>query len=104
MEGFLICPDSATTVNYKNYQQALDYLQIQTLEGRRKDLTLTFAEAGIASGAFSDLFPKKKKAHSMETRKDYYYKETFANTSRLKNSPVLAMQEMLNQKRLIMNT
>ena len=90
--------------DYITYKKALDFLQIQTLEDRRKELTLKFAEVGIVSGALSDLFPRKKKAHCMEIRKGEYFKETFANTKRLQNSPVLAMQRMLNQKHHIMNT
>ena len=90
--------------DYRTYKQALAFLQIITLEDRRKELTLKFAEAGIVSGSLSDLFPRKHKAHCMETRKGDHIKETFANTKRLQNSPVLAMQRMLNQKHQIMNT
>ena len=90
--------------DYRTYSQALAFLQILSLEDRRKELTLKFAEAGILSGSLSDLFPRKHKAHCMETRKGDYFKETFANTKRLQNSPVLAMQRMLNQKQQIMNT
>ena len=84
--------------DYRNYNQALDFLQIQTLEDRRKELTLKFAEVGILSGALSDLFHRKRKAHTMKTRKGDYYKQTYANTMRLQNSPLLAMQRMLNRK------
>ena len=84
--------------DFRSYKQALDFLQIQTLEARRKELTLKFAEVGILSGALSDLFPRKRKAHTMKTRKGDYYKQTYANTMRLQNSPVPAMQRMLNQK------
>ena len=84
--------------DFKNYKQALSLLQIPTLQDRRKELTLRFAETGIMDGTLTDLFPKIRKRHTMETRKENVYKVTHANTSRLKNSPVITMQRMLNEE------
>ena len=84
--------------DFKNYKQALIILQIPTLQDRRKELTLRFAKTGIMDGTLTDLFPKKRKNHSMKTRKGNTYKVTHANTSRFQNSAVITMQRMLNEE------
>ena len=89
--------------NYRNYKQALTVLQIPTLQDRRKELTLRFAETGIMDGTLTDLFPKKQKRHNMETSTGTSYKVTHANTTRFQNSPVITMQGMLNEKQKDMN-
>ena len=89
--------------NYRNYKRALTVLQIPTLQDRRKELTLRFAETGIMDGTLTDLFPRKQKRHNMETRTGTSYKVTHANTTRFQNSPVITMQRMLNEKQKDMN-
>ena len=84
--------------NYENYTSALDILQLETLESRRKFLSLKFAKSSLADGLLRDLFPIKTKAHSMKTRRKNKYKIFHANTERFKNSPVLTMQRMLNKE------
>ena len=85
--------------DYQNYNNALKILHLQTLDQRRKILTLKLAETGIKNGTMNDLFPHKKKTHNMTTRSGDYYKITHANTKRFQNSPVLAMQRMLNNNK-----
>ena len=50
------------------------------------------------------MFPKNSKKHDMITRNPEVYKVQFANTERLKNSPIIYMQELLNENEEIMHT
>ena len=83
--------------SYTNYPEALKILQLESLESRRKILTLRFAKAGIEDGILSDLFPKNNKGQKIKTRKREKYIVTRAYTTRFLNSPILTMQRMLNQ-------
>ena len=83
--------------DYQNYTISLKFLNLETLENRRKKLLVNFAKNSIIDGHFRDLLPRKRKAHSMETRKIEKYTVFHANTERYKNSPILTMQRMLNQ-------
>ena len=82
--------------NYKNYQSSLQTLQLETLEERRKSISLNFAKTSIADGHFSDLFPIRSKTHPMKKRKVKKFKVFHAHTERYRNSPILSMQRMLN--------
>ena len=81
--------------NYSTYYEALLTLRLQTLEERRKTLTLRFVKRSLSDGKLRDLFPKRNKYHNMETRSNKKYKVFHANTTRYKNSPILAMQRAL---------
>ena len=84
--------------DYRNYESALKILHLQTLDTRRKTLTFQFADTAIKNGTMTDLFKHKKKSHAMNTRSEEFYKITRANTKRFQNSPVIAMQRMLNEQ------
>ena len=84
--------------DYINYENALSVCHLETLEKRRKILTLTFAQTSLADGHFSDLFPVRNKAHTMKTRTRGKFKIFHANTERFRRSPILTMQRMLNKK------
>ena len=43
------------------------------------------------------MFPMNKKQHDMETRQEEKFNVQFANTNRLKNSPIIYMQKLLNE-------
>ena len=43
------------------------------------------------------MFPLNEKNHKMETRKEEKYKVEFAHTDRMKDSPIIYMQKLLNQ-------
>ena len=47
--------------DFKNYENALRISQLETLDKRRKDITLKFAETSIADGLLTDLFPIRNK-------------------------------------------
>ena len=49
--------------DYKNYKNALDVLGIETLDARRKLLSLRFAKTSIEDGILNDFFPKISKTH-----------------------------------------
>ena len=50
--------------NYSTYSEALKILNLDSLEERRKKLTLRFIKTSLADGKFKDLFPKKKKKNT----------------------------------------
>ena len=81
---------------YKNYDNALLLLNLDTLEKRRQDLCLKFAKGGIKSEKLCELFPMNDKKHIMQTRDDERFQVKFANTDRLKHSSIITMQNMLN--------
>ena len=83
---------------YKNYNDALKILNLDTLEDRRTELTKRFAMNGIMSNTLNDLFPRNDPKHKMERRKKEKFKVNFANTERLKNASVITMQNLLNQE------
>merc|ERR1712197_7857 len=53
---------------YNNYEQALKYLHIDSLDQRREKLCLSFAKKCIKLNNMKLLFPILKKKHDMETR------------------------------------
>ena len=83
---------------YKNYEQALIKLNLDTLERRRQDLCLRFAKDGIKHNKLNDLFPTNTKEHNMKTRNNKRYQVEFANTERYKKSSIVTMQNMLNEE------
>ena len=83
--------------DYKNYTSSLKFLSLETLESRRKKISVNFAKNSIIDGHFRDLFPRRTKTHHMENRKIEKYQVFHANTERYKNSPILTMQRMLNE-------
>ena len=84
--------------SYRNYETALEALQLDSLEKRRKTISLNFAKTAIADGHFSDLFPRRTKNHPMTRRDKSKYKVFKAHTERYKNSPILTMQSMPNNQ------
>ena len=83
--------------NYSTYYEALLTLRLQTLEERRKTLTLRFVKRSLSDEKLRDLFPKRKNHHDMKTRSNAKYEVFHANTTRYKNSPILVMQRALNE-------
>ena len=83
---------------YKNYEDALIILNLETLEKRRTMLCRRFAKNGIINKTLQDLFPLNNKKHIMNNRYQEKYKIDFANINRLKNSSVIAMQKLLNEE------
>ena len=79
---------------YKHAQKSSD---METLENRRKDLCLNFALKCLKNKKAKNMFPKNERKHQMETRNPETFKVNHANTERLKNSPIIYMQKLLNE-------
>ena len=83
--------------DFQSYTKSLSFLNLETLESCRKKILLKFAKTSITYGHFRDLFPLRGKTHHMKTRIKEKYRVFHANTERYKDSPILAMQRMLNE-------
>ena len=83
---------------FNGYKQGLAQLGIDTLEDRRKKLCINFATKCVNNEKLEHMFPKNDKSHMMKTRNIETYKVNHANTDRLKNSPIIYMQNLLNQE------
>ena len=83
---------------YKTYQNALNILNLETLDERRNILCLNFAKRTSKHPKLKKMFPLNEKMHSMKTRKQEKYKVQKAQTERLKRSAVIFMQNLLNEQ------
>ena len=84
--------------NYKSYENALNILEMETLDDRRRDLCLDFAKKCLKNEKMKKYFPENKKEHQMITRFEEEYQIDSTNTERLRNSPIIYMQRLLNNK------
>ena len=73
--------------DYENYNNALHISQLETLDARRKRLTLSFAQTSLADGMLRDLFPIKSNIHRMKKRNKGKFRIFHANTNVLENPP-----------------
>ena len=83
---------------YKSYDQALNVLDIETLDERRGGLCLKFAVKSSKHEKTSKMFPINIKKHDMDTRNPEKVKVQFSRTERLKNCSVIFMQNALNKQ------
>ena len=83
------------------YEKRLAKLGLETLSSRRETLCLNFAIKCTKSDKVKHMFPLSEKKHDMETRNEDKFKVQFANTTRLKNSPIVYMQKLLNENEKI---
>ena len=81
-----------------SYKNALNILELDSLEDRRESLCLEFAKRCLKNEKMKSLFPKNEKSHDMKTRCPEKYEVKYANTERLRNSPIIYMQRLLNAK------
>ena len=84
--------------NYRTYQHALNILQLKTLEDRRKSSCLTLATKCLSNSKIKHLFPPNNRTHQMIPRQNKHFQITHANTERLKESPIIYMQNLLNEE------
>ena len=82
---------------YENYEQALKYLHIETLDTRRDRLCMSFAKKCIKLNNMKSLFPTLNRKHDMETRLNMKYVINKARSQKYKFSAVPQMQRMLNK-------
>ena len=83
---------------YITYENALMILDLEKLNERREKLCLQFAKKCLGHEKMKHLFPLNKKTHKMDTRFQEIHEINHANTERLKNSPIVYMQKLLNEK------
>ena len=82
---------------YKTYETALNALDLETLEVRREQLCMNFALKCVKNERMKQMFPINVKKHIMNNREREKYKVQFATTARLQKSPIIYMQNLLNQ-------
>ena len=83
--------------DYRDYQQALEALNLQSLSDRRQSLAKRFALKCANSDRFSNMFPLNQK--QAETRNNEKYLVKFAKSGRLQKSSIPAMQKLLNRRK-----
>ena len=72
---------------YSGYNQGLAKLGIESLESRRENLCLNFANKCVKSERLKHMFPLNK--HNVNTRNKETYKVQFAYTGRLHKSLII---------------
>ena len=82
---------------YKSYKNALNILDLESLDDRRKYLCLTFARRSSKHPTMKKMFPVSEKSHKMNTRNPEKFKVQFTHNERLKKSPIIYMQNLLNE-------
>ena len=83
--------------SYKDYNNALETLDIETLKFRREKLSLNFAKKCKNNTHASDLFKEKTKIHNMDLRNTEKFELNKFNTTRYQFSAVPYMQNLLNK-------
>ena len=82
---------------YFDYEDSLLKLNLDSLKSRRKILCVKFAKSGLKHRKLDDLIVETDNNYKMKTRNKEKYVVQFANTNRLKNSSIIAMQRYLNE-------
>ena len=82
--------------NYSSYKKALKDLNMESLHDRREKLNLRFAKKSLKIPIMKSLFPLKVSKHKMMKRKEQKFQVTKAKTNRMKKSPIIYMQNLLN--------
>ena len=70
--------------DYKNHENALNILELQTLKERREELCLSFARKCLRNEKMKALFPPNKKIHTMTSRDSNHFEVFHSNTERKK--------------------
>ena len=81
---------------YTTYSDALDKLNIESLEDRRSSLCLKFAKKCLQVEKLKKMFPKNVNNHKMLKRGSEIFKINRSSTQRYRNSAIPQMQRMLN--------
>ena len=80
---------------YKDYNSALDILDLEDLNTRRDRLCQKFAKQSAKNGTLN--FEINNKLHNIKTRNAGNFKISFCHTERSKKSSIPQMQRMLNR-------
>ena len=85
---------------YIGYKDGLLKLDIENLSERKKELCLNFVRKCITNPKTKHIFPENVKNHPMKRRMEERFKVNHANTERLRESSIIYMQHLLNEKEL----
>ena len=85
---------------YISYENALEKLNMKTLNERREILCLNFAKKGLNVNAIKKLFPKYINKHNMKTRNGMKYVVNFAKKEKYLKSPIPYFQKLLNKEEI----
>ena len=77
------------------YEEALDWLNMKTLDQRRLDLSLKFAKSCLKNEKVKNFFPLNLK-NVKNTRNHEIFKVNFAHRKIYQNSTMPSMQVLLN--------
>ena len=91
-------PPAPPLENIVQKANALNILEYESLEDRRKVLCLEFAKKCLKKEKMKSLLFENEKLHDMKTRNNNKFFVYHANTSRLMNSPMIYMQRLLNEQ------
>ena len=80
---------------YLNYRNALESVNLQTLEARRDKLCLKFGKKAEKNEKHRNWFKLKNKIYTRQDDSKYW--DAIARTNRLKKSPICHLTGMLNQ-------
>ena len=69
---------------------------MDSLHDRREKLNLNFAKKSLKIPVMKHLFPLKVSNHKMKKRKEQKFQVLKARTNRMKKSPIIYMQNLLN--------
>ena len=83
--------------NYKSYEDALEFLNLDSLQVRRKKQCLKFAKDCLKHEKMKELFPLNVKNTQLKIRFKETYKVNKANTERYKQSAIPYLQNLLNE-------
>ena len=78
--------------SFRNYENALNLLDLESLEERRDFLCLSFAKKCLKNKKMKSPFNLNKKMYKMKTRDQLYFSIDNTNTDRLQNSPIIHMK------------
>ena len=81
---------------YESYSKSLIRLDMQNLHDRREQLCMNFALKCLKNPKTTKIFPLNDKTHNMGTRNPEKFNVQHAINGRLKKSPVIYMQTLLN--------
>ena len=83
---------------YKNYEDALEKIGIDSLKERREALCLNFAKKCLESEneRCNKILKNREKIHKMKIRNQEYFAVNHAKTERLRKSTIPYLQRLLN--------
>ena len=82
--------------DYTTYANALEYLNLETLQVRRHSLCLRFAKQCLKNEKMAEMFPQNP-GYNAKVRYSEKYEVKFANNNRLRDSSIPYLQRLLNE-------